>query len=501
MTNSKEAAGNVEWMIRVGSGSPEVLIPEPKPARRDGLKGLIVNFVSRVYIFLEKAWDIGVEDPRKVMHCLKVGIALSVVSLFYYTRPLYEGVGGKAMWAVMTVVVVFEYTVGATLCKCLNRTCATFLAGALAIGIHWVASKSGEKIEPIILGTFVFLLASATTFSRFLPVVKARFDYGATIFILTFSLVSVSGYRVEKLLDLAQQRLSTIMVGTCLCILIGMLIFPIWAGEELHLLITRNLDKLAKSLDCCVAEYFSNSEDTISSNEESNKNLQAYKCVLNSKAAEETMAGFARWEPAHGRFNFQHPWKQYLKIGGRIRNCAYCIETLNSCLDSENQVPEVIKKHLRETCLRVCSKSTNVIRELATIVTSMKKSPKIGVLVEDMNDGVQELQNNLKSIDFLIQPPLSEAKVPEDSKSEASLTTATTMPLVEVIPLVSFASLLTETVARIDGLVDAVEELEDLAKFKPAADAKPKPNQPNNKMILPDDQQENVQTMATLQRV
>jgi hypothetical protein len=79
--------------------------------------------------------------------------------------------------------------------------------------------------------------------------VKARFDYGALIFILTFSLVAVSGYRVDKLFALAHQRISTIIIGTCLCILVTMFICPIWAGQELHALICRNMDKLAGSLD------------------------------------------------------------------------------------------------------------------------------------------------------------------------------------------------------------------------------------------------------------
>lgn len=96
----------------------------------------------------------------------------------------------------------------------------------------------------------IFFAASAATFSRFIPVIKARFDYGAMIFILTFSLVSVSGYRVEKLIDMAHQRLSTIIIGTSICILISMLICPIWAGEELYRLIICNMDKLANSLDC-----------------------------------------------------------------------------------------------------------------------------------------------------------------------------------------------------------------------------------------------------------
>lgn len=93
------------------------------------------------------------------------------------------------------------------------------------------------------------LAASATTFSRFIPSVKARFDYGALIFILTFSLVSVSGYRVDMLFELAHQRLATIAIGTSLCILISIIISPVWAGLELQLLISKNLKKLADSLD------------------------------------------------------------------------------------------------------------------------------------------------------------------------------------------------------------------------------------------------------------
>lgn len=94
-----------------------------------------------------------------------------------------------------------------------------------------------------------YYAASATTFSRFIPSVKARFDYGAMIFILTFSLVAVSGYRVDELFSLAHQRMSTIIIGTALCILVSMIIYPIWAGKELYTIITRNMDKLANSLD------------------------------------------------------------------------------------------------------------------------------------------------------------------------------------------------------------------------------------------------------------
>ena len=52
------------------------------------------------------------EDPRRVVHSFKVGLVLSLVSSFYYYQPLYDSFGVNAMWAVMTVVVVFEFSVG-----------------------------------------------------------------------------------------------------------------------------------------------------------------------------------------------------------------------------------------------------------------------------------------------------------------------------------------------------------------------------------------------------
>lgn len=48
--------------------------------------------------------------------------------------------------------------VGATVYKSLNRVCGTFLAGFLGLGAHSVASQSGQRFEPIIVGASVFLL-------------------------------------------------------------------------------------------------------------------------------------------------------------------------------------------------------------------------------------------------------------------------------------------------------------------------------------------------------
>lgn len=60
----------------------------------------------------ENVKKIGEDDPRRIIHSMKVGLALTLVSLFYYFRPLYDGFGQAGMWAILTVVVVFEFTVG-----------------------------------------------------------------------------------------------------------------------------------------------------------------------------------------------------------------------------------------------------------------------------------------------------------------------------------------------------------------------------------------------------
>ncbi|KAF3776972.1 Aluminum-activated malate transporter 10 [Nymphaea thermarum] len=464
--NEKQPSGGLVWVAKFPDGSSKQLEPEPR-CICVGLVGLIMGCRTSICNFAGDVWKLGASDPRKVVHCMKVGLALTVVSLFYYMRPLYDGVGGNAMWAVMTVVVVFEFTVvtligcyillfhysvtevskqicaGATLSKGINRGIGTLLAGSLAIGVHFVASHSGDKGEPIVLAGSLFLLGSAATFSRFIPWVKRRYDYGVLIFILTYSLVSVSGYRIEKLTELALQRLSTVGIGGAICVIISVLLYPIWAGDDLHRLIPANIEKLAASLEESVLQFFNDAQDDDHSKA---SRIDGYKCVLNSKTTEESLANFARWEPAHGPFSFKHPWKQYLKIGTLSRYCAYCIEALNGCINSGIQAPESLRQQLRSVCANLGTCSSEVLRELAASLKTMSKSSNTRFLVHEMNNAVEELQNSLKYL-------------PETMHENA-------VTIIEALPVVSAAALLIEIAARIEAVVLAVDELAELAGFK-----------------------------------
>ncbi|KAJ0235986.1 hypothetical protein HA466_0260020 [Hirschfeldia incana] len=302
---------------------------------------------------LREGRRVGEEDPRRIVHAFKVGVALVLVSSFYHYQPFgpftdYFGI--NAMWAVMTVVVVFEFSVGATLSKGLNRGVATFVAGGLALGAHQLASLSGRTIEPILLTTFVFVTA---TFVRFFPRVKATFDYGMLIFILTFSLISLSGFRDEEILDLVESRLSTVLVGGVSCILIAIFVCPVWAGQDLHSLLASNLETLSHFLQEFGDEYFEASEDgNIKEVEKRRRNLERYKSVLNSKSDEDALANFAKWEPPHGKFGFRHPWEQYLVVAALLRQCAHRIDALNSYASSDYQVP-FLSTTLLEICIQI----------------------------------------------------------------------------------------------------------------------------------------------------
>ncbi|OVA07156.1 Aluminum-activated malate transporter [Macleaya cordata] len=415
------------------------------------VKSLPGKFKNNVVEFTNKVKELGKDDPRKIIHSIKFGLTLSLVSLLHYFKPR-----DSSIWAVLTVVVVFEFSVGATLGKGLNRIMATFLAGALGVGAHHLATLVGGKGQLILLQLFVFLLAAASSFSRFLPGIKARYDYGVLTFILTFSLVSVSGFRADEMLELAHHRLLAIIIGSLSCVIISIFVFPVWAGQELHKLIALNIEKLADFLQGFGGEYFGNEEEGENDDlvSRANKSL-LYKSVLNSKTTEESLANFARWEPPHGRFKFRHPWKQYLKIGTLTRQCAYEIEALSSCINSEIQAPLEFKKMIKDACIGMSMESSKVLQELSSSMKTMTHPA----------DAVVEHMTNSKTASDNLKTVMKRASMLEIKTN-----------ILEMIPAATVASLLVEILARIEKIAGSVNELASLANFKaahPAATSSP----------------------------
>ncbi|KAL6906354.1 hypothetical protein ACP4OV_003955 [Aristida adscensionis] len=356
-----------------------------------------VKKISRIpALWGRHAWIIGREDPRRAIHALKAGTALTLVLLLYILEPLFKGIGKNAMWAVMTVVVVLEFTAGATICKGLNRALGTVIAGSLAFIIELVAVKSGKVFRALFVGSSVFLIGFAATYIRFFPSIKKNYDYGVVIFLLTFNLITVSSFRQEDVLPLARDRLSTIAMGCAICLFMSLLVLPNWSGEDLHNCTVHKFEGLARSVEggdqyhidesmyviiintqenlqikvaACVEEYFreQDKEGNVLDKQAARASIHmGYRAVLDSKSSDETLniinqmvrhtmqAGSQDTRCAatvtHGR---------NVKLGSVLRHFAYTVASLHGCLESE------IQSLFRAPCTRVAREVAKVLQELA----------------------------------------------------------------------------------------------------------------------------------------
>ncbi|KAI5412551.1 aluminum-activated malate transporter 8 [Lathyrus oleraceus] len=405
------------------------------------LKALVKKFWTKLVKVTKFIKEIGQDDPRRFIHSFKVGLALVLIYILHHFRPSFYGFGDNIIWAVLTVVIVLELSVGATLGKGFNRMLATGLAGALGVASNKIASLCGDKGRVVMTSIFVFVIAERVTFMRFSPKLKARYDYGMIIFILTFCLVSLSDVSGHELLEMAYERLLTIIIGSSIAITVCIFICPVWIGKDLHNKIAANIEKVADFLEGFGDEYFNHSEN--SEEDENDKEfLHRYKRVLSSKSSEETMAVLARWEPRHGRFKFRHPWKQYLKIGNLTRFCAYKVEALSVYLHN-SKTPYEFRSRIQESCTNISLESGKALKEASSMIKNMSKSSTPNFHVSNAKNAAESLKSVLRTN-------------PWEGADQ-----------LEIIPASTVASLLIDIVVCVEQICEAVEELASLANFVP----------------------------------
>ncbi|KAK9276396.1 hypothetical protein L1049_005929 [Liquidambar formosana] len=218
---------------------PATMAKQPETNKKSG--SILAGFSYTGWFW--NVWEFCKEDSNRVIFSFKVGLAVLLVSLLILFRAPYEVFGTNIIWSILTVAIMFEYTVGATFNRGFNRALGSLLAGILAIVVGQLALCSGRVVEPIIIGVSIFLIGTITSFMKLWPSLLP-YEYGFRVVLFTFCLIIVSGYRMGNPLKTAMDRLYSIAIGGIVAVLVNVLIFPIWAGEQLH-------QELVKSFDSC----------------------------------------------------------------------------------------------------------------------------------------------------------------------------------------------------------------------------------------------------------
>ncbi|KAF2297901.1 hypothetical protein GH714_004905 [Hevea brasiliensis] len=405
----------------------------------------------------------------------------------------------------------------ATFNRGFNRAIGSVLAGILAVAVAQLALRSGRVAEPIIIGISIFLIGAITSFMKLWPSL-VPYEYGFRVILFTYCLIIVSGYRMGNPIRTAMDRLYSIAIGGFVAVLVNVLVLPIWAGEQLHKEIVSSFNSLADSLEECVKKYLG--DDGLEHPEFSKTVMDEFpdepayrKCrnTLNSSAKIESLANSAKWEPPHGRFpHFLYPWSEYVKVGAVLRYCAYEVMALHGVLHSEIQAPYNLRvrfqSEIQDAATQAAELTCTAI-SLYLILSLMTTLPKrfpscshtLSTIPYDLSNQLPELDSNnlVKTSDPTNQTtPSGTIPLGQPVESYHEMMRKQSRRLhswpsravdayeddgglaVDFVPrmkalestaalsLATFTSLLIEFVARLDHLVEAVDELSNLAKFK-----------------------------------
>uniref|UniRef100_A0A0D3DWP1 Aluminum-activated malate transporter n=1 Tax=Brassica oleracea var. oleracea TaxID=109376 RepID=A0A0D3DWP1_BRAOL len=171
----------------------------------------ITGFVKKSKDFLVTAWEMGTTDPRKIIFSAKMGLALTLVNLLIFFKLPGSELSNHYLWAILTIVVIFEFSIGGTFRKGCNTGLGTLSAGALALGMAEISDMTGNWAEVFNTASIV-VVAFLGTYAKLYPTMKP-YEYGFRAFLLTYCYVIVSGYRTGEFVETAVSRILMIALG------------------------------------------------------------------------------------------------------------------------------------------------------------------------------------------------------------------------------------------------------------------------------------------------
>jgi len=86
-----------------------------------GVVGRLRRAAKAVRALAVEMWAFARKDPRKPVFAAKVAVALALITLLVFLREPSD-IASHSVWAILTVVVVFEFSIGTLLLPCLAIT-------------------------------------------------------------------------------------------------------------------------------------------------------------------------------------------------------------------------------------------------------------------------------------------------------------------------------------------------------------------------------------------
>lgn len=72
----------------------------------------VTSFLKTLQDGFVGAVQTGKNDPRKIVFAAKMALALTLISLLSFMKEPFPDLGRYSVWAILTVVVVFEFSIG-----------------------------------------------------------------------------------------------------------------------------------------------------------------------------------------------------------------------------------------------------------------------------------------------------------------------------------------------------------------------------------------------------